>query len=88
MGLVLGTKIATALAASSSSTTHTVSFRPEQGHTYDVANNGTLLIVTDNTTGHMVLYEWSPIGCSQNPHATKTKQKEVLLEFQCFELFE
>jgi len=36
----------------------------------------------------MVLYEWIPIGCSQNPHATKTKWKEVLLEFQCFELFE
>lgn len=74
-----------ALAIAHAATTHTVSFRPERGHTYDVHNNGTLLTVTDDTTGHRVLHEWIPVGCTPSPYAMRTLDGDVLLEFQCGE---
>jgi len=71
--------------AATHAATHTVSFRPERGHVYDVHNNGTLLTVTDDTTDYTVLHEWIPIGCIPSPYAMRTLGGDVLLEFQCGE---
>jgi len=83
MGATLAT--AAALVHAVHNTVHSVSFHPERGHVYDVHNNGTLVTVTDDTTGHTVLREWIPIGCAPSPYALRTLDGDVKLEFQCDE---
>ena len=49
---------------------HYMKFKVE-GRTYDVQNNGSVIVVRDEEM-RTVLYEWIPYTCAANPYAVKT----------------
>lgn len=61
---------------------HYMKFKVEPGRTYDVQNNGSIIVVRDEEM-RTVLYEWIPYTCAANPYAVKTIDGHIVLEFAC-----